>query len=124
LLAANDTRLVSWWAGRSVHNDGTMSPFDEIARIIELLPLPPEEAILRVRQLMTAAIPGPAPAELIELVDGFYADLEQAVLETDATGIAGRRNELLMALYALRREASFPAAPWPPDRTVMPSPGE
>jgi hypothetical protein len=107
-----------------VHNDRTMGPFDEIARIIELLPLAPEEAILRVRQLMTAAIPNPAPAQLIELVDAFYTSLEQAVLDADAASIAGRRNELQMALYALRREASSPAAPRSPDRTVMPSPGE
>jgi hypothetical protein len=34
-----------------------MDPFDEITTIIELLPLPAEEALARIRQLMAAAIP-------------------------------------------------------------------
>jgi hypothetical protein len=53
-------------------------------------------------------MPQPASPELIELVDAFYVTLEQAVLGPDGTGIVRSRNDLLLSLHTIRREAARP----------------
>ncbi len=64
-----------------------------------------EEALVKVRQLMTAAIPQPAPAALIELADAFCCSLERWVFQADEN--ADPENEtVLAALDAVMRAAA------------------
>lgn len=82
-----------------------MDPFDEIALLIEMLPLPAEDFVLRVRQLMAQAFDQPAATDVMAAIDSFYCDLERLAFQTD-TGNSPTGDLVAAKLIELRALAT------------------